>query len=89
MDLLDKIMDKNLCSKHIHVTAIRLSKESEVAPQLGFFVDVSKEQRETDLVRAMLRVQNRFGKNALFKAYDMLDGATTLERNVQIGGHRA
>lgn len=89
MELLDSIMDKRLCSKHIHVTAIRLSKESEVAPQLGFFVDISGEKREKDLVLAMLRLRKRFGKNAVFKAYDMLEGATTLERNLQIGGHRA
>lgn len=89
MELLDKIMDKQLCSKRIHVTAIRLSKESEVAPQMGFFVDVGNEKRETDLVRATLGLKKRFGKSAIFKAYDMLDGATTLERNHQIGGHRA
>jgi len=88
MELFEQIMDKRLCSKHINVTAIRLSKESEISPQLGFFVDVSKEKRETDLVRATLRLQSRFGKNAVFKAYDLMDGATTIERNGQIGGHR-
>ena len=89
MELFEKIMDKRLCSKHIHVTAIRLSKESDVPPQLGFFTDIRKEKREKDLVLATLNLQNRFGKNAVFKAYDMMEGATTLERNLQIGGHRA
>lgn len=88
MDLFERIFDKQLCSKHISVTAIRLSNESEVAPQLGFFVDVSKEKKEIELVRATLRLQERFGRNAVFKAYDLLDGATTIERNGQIGGHR-
>lgn len=76
-------------AKHIHVTAIRLSKESDVPPQLGFFTDIRREKREKDLVLATLNLQNRFGKNAVFKAYDMMEGATTLERNLQIGGHRA
>lgn len=68
MELFESIMDKRLCSKHLSVTAIRLSNEAEVAPQLGFFVDVSKEKKETDLVRTTLQLQKRFGKNALFKA---------------------
>lgn len=89
MELFEKIMDKRLCSKHISVTAIRLSNESEISPQLGFFVDISKEKKEIDLVRTTLSLQERFGRNAVFKAYDLMDGATTLERNLQIGGHRS
>lgn len=88
MELFEKIIDKRLCSKRIYVTAIRLSKESDVPPQLGFFADISSEKREKDLVLATLNLQKRFEKNAVFKAYDMMDGATTLERNLQIGGHR-
>jgi DNA polymerase V len=37
----------------------------------------------------MLSIQERFGKNAILKAGDYTDGATTRERNEQIGGHRA
>lgn len=89
MGLFEKIMDKRLCSKHLGVSAIRLAKASEVPPQMGFFVDLGKEKREIDLVRATLGLQRRFGRNAVFKAYDLMDGATTIERNNQIGGHRA
>lgn len=88
MELFEKIFDRQLCSKHIHVTAIRVSNEYEVAPQLGFFVDIGKEKKEIELIRTTLRLQERFGKNAIFKAYDLMDGATTIERNEQIGGHR-
>lgn len=89
MELFEKIMDKRLCSKHLGVSAIRLSKASEVPAQMGFFTDLSKEKKEIDLVRATLQLQKRFGRSAVFKACDLLDGATTLERNNQIGGHRA
>lgn len=89
MELFERIMDKRICSKHLGVSAIRLSKASEVPAQIGFFTDLSKEKREIDLVRATLRLQERFGRSAVFKGCDLMDGATTLERNGQIGGHRS
>ncbi|PJM78823.1 type VI secretion protein ImpB [Bifidobacterium scaligerum] len=39
--------------------------------------------------RTLLDIKQRFGKNAVVKAMNMEDGATGLERNNQIGGHRA
>ena len=89
MELFEKIMNKQLCSKHLGVSAIRLSRASEVPAQMGFFTDLGKEQREIDLVRATLQLKKRFGRSAVFRGCDLLDGATTLERNGQIGGHRA
>jgi DNA polymerase V len=89
LELFEKIIDPKLSSRKLYVTAIRLSNREDVPPQLGFFVDTSAEDREIALVKAMLRVQDRFGKSAVFKCYDLLDGATTLERNEQIGGHKA
>ncbi len=88
MELFEQIVDKRLSSRHLSVTAIRLANKDEVPPQLGFFVDNSAEEREIALVKATLGVQHRFGKSAIFKCYDMLDGATTLERNGMIGGHK-
>ena len=89
MGLFERLMDKRLCSKHLGVSAIRLADASEVPPQLGFFTDLSKEKKEIDLIRATLKLQERFGRSAVFKGSDLMDGATTLERNGQIGGHRA
>ena len=88
MELFEKIIDPKLSSRKLYVTAIRLSNRADVPPQLGFFVDSSAEDKEIALVKAMLRVQDRFGKSAVFKCYDLMDGATTLERNEQIGGHK-
>ena len=89
MELFERLMDKRLCSKHLGVSAIRLTPASEVAPQLGFFIDLSSEKKEIDLVRATLGLERRFGKCAVFKGCDLLEGATALERGKQIGGHRA
>ena len=71
------------------MSVIRLVDASEIAPQLGFFTDLGREKKEIDLVKATLSLQKRFGKSAVFKAYDLLDGANILERNQLIGGHRA
>jgi DNA polymerase V len=39
--------------------------------------------------QALLEIRRKYGPNAIFKGKNLLDGATTLERNMQIGGHRA
>lgn len=49
----------------------------------------SRERRSENVQRAMLAVRRRYGRNAVLKAMDMEPGATGIERNQQIGGHRA
>ena len=39
--------------------------------------------------RATLSLQERYGKNAVLKGMNLMQGGTTIERNGQIGGHRA
>ena len=46
-------------------------------------------EREQRLQGAMLAVRRRYGANAVFKGMSLREGATGLERNRQIGGHRA
>lgn len=35
----------------------------------------------------MLKIKEKYGKNAILKGMDLEDGATTRDRNRQIGGH--
>ena len=37
----------------------------------------------------MLTIKKRFGKNAILKGMNLVEGGTTIERNGQIGGHKA
>ena len=60
-----------------------------VFSKMNMFVDTEKLERDRKLQGAMLEVRRKYGANALFKGMNMLEGATTLERNQQIGGHRA
>jgi len=37
----------------------------------------------------MLTIKKKFGKNAILKGMNLEDGATAMDRNAQIGGHKA
>ena len=39
--------------------------------------------------RAVLEIRKKFGKNAVVRGMDLLEGATARDRNRQIGGHKA
>ena len=56
--------------------------------QLSLFTDRDKLDRDRKLHAAMLEARTRFGNNAIVKGINLLEGATTMERNTQIGGHR-
>ena len=45
--------------------------------------------KERRLQEAMLSVKKKYGKNAILKGTNLQEGATTMERNRQIGGHKA
>lgn len=57
--------------------------------QMDLFVDYNVLERDRRLAAAMLAVRRKYGPNAIFRGINMLEGATTLERNQQIGGHKA
>ena len=39
--------------------------------------------------QAVLSIKKKYGKNAILKGMNLQEGATTVDRNNQIGGHRA
>ena len=105
MQLYDRIIDPNLMVRRINICACNLIYENNIpeddAPvQFELFVDYEeverqkaekkrKEERERALQRATLQLQGRFGKNAVLRGMNLMEGGTTIERNGQIGGHRA
>lgn len=48
-----------------------------------------KEERERKVQLAALEIKKKFGKNAILKGMNLEDGGTTIDRNAQIGGHKA
>ena len=59
------------------------------ARQPGLFDELLDSKKEDSLQTARLSIIQKFGKNALLKGMDFEEGATTRDRNAQIGGHRA
>ena len=48
-----------------------------------------KLEKEHQLQIAINKIKKKYGKNSVLKAMDLEDGATTQDRNKQIGGHKA
>jgi DNA polymerase V len=104
MELYDRVVDRNLLIRRVNIAACNLIHEDEIPDekpvQMDFFTDydaverekkavIAAEETERKLQRATLAIQDRFGKNALLKGMNYLEGGTTIDRNGQIGGHRA
>lgn len=87
-ELFEKIADKTLTVRRITIAANRVVKD-EGFFQVDLFTDTTKLEKEKKLQNAMLGLKKKFGKNAVLKGTNYLDGATMRERNQQIGGHKA
>lgn len=104
-ELFDRIVDKNLLIRRVNIAANHVVDEAAIeekynSEQLDIFTDyeavhAKKEEEEAKLARekrmqkAMLQIKNKYGKNAVLKGMNLEEGATTLDRNKQIGGHKA
>ena len=87
MQLFDRIVNPELTVRRLNLVAIDVVDEGHEGFDL--FTDVQKQEREKKRLKAELLIKKRFGKNAIVKGMDLQEGATTIERNGQIGGHRA
>lgn len=83
----DARTDHRLLYRRLGVCANDVSSD-DGAYQTSLFLDYDKLDRENNLRGAMQAVRQRYGANALFRGMNLLEGATALERNQQIGGHR-
>ena len=99
-ELFDRIVDRNLLVRRITIAACKLVDETEiskgfVAEQLDLFTDYDAKSNSEELSRekkmqdAVVTIKHKFGKNAIFKGMNLQEGATAIERNGQIGGHKA
>ncbi|MBR1393068.1 MAG: DNA methylase [Ruminococcus sp.] len=103
MELFDRIVDYSLLVRRMYLVACSVIREKDIPEcekcvQLDFFSlnsgeelieEERREQREQALQLAVLKLRRRYGKNAVLKGKNFLEGGTAIERNAQIGGHRA
>lgn len=87
MRLYDRILDRQ---EAIHrVTLTFNNVVSADFQQYDLFIDPQELERENRIQKAMLQIKSRYGKNAILKGMNLQDGAKTIERNQQIGGHKS
>ena len=103
--LFDSIADKRLLVRRLNIICARVYPECErlasrECEQLDIFADpetvdrMMRQQsheydREKRAQRAMISIKKKFGKNAILRGMNLEEGAMTIERNAQIGGHKA
>ncbi len=99
--LFRRIVDPRLLIRRVNISAEQLLPESQAPQKQAFqqfdlFTDYeaqAREEKELELERqkqlAILHIRKKFGKNAILQGLNFREGATTRQRNCQVGGHRA
>lgn len=75
-------------------------EQAQASEQLDLFTDYEAEsarreqeekalEKEHNVQQALLEIKRKFGKNAVLKGMNLEQGGTTIERNGQVGGHKA
>ena len=104
-ELYERIVDPRLLVRRVTLAACGLCFEDELpeeeeAEQLDMFTDYSRRdtekaaqkaalERERRRQKAVLSIKQKYGKNAMLLGMNFEEGATTVSRNAQVGGHRA
>ncbi len=105
LELYDRIVDTKLLIRRINMAATHVIDEGAIpvktaTEQLDMFTDYQKHavdeerqqqalSRERSAQEAMLNIRKKYGKNAILKGTSLQEGATAMDRNRQIGGHKA
>lgn len=105
VELFERIINKDLLVRRVTICANHILTESETNnkpkfQQLTIFSSADEEikkeeqelkyfKKEKSIQHTMLKIQRRYGKNAILKGLNLQEGAKTIERNKQVGGHRA
>ena len=86
-ELFEQIVDRNA---PIHRVTLAFNRVvDEMYQQYDLFTDPAEIEREHKIQKTMLEIKEKFGKNAILKGMNLEKGATTKERNRQIGGHKS
>ena len=104
LKLFEKIANPILLVKRINMAVCNLIDETNlkkqiISEQLDLFTNYEEidkrkkqvqkeEQNEKTIQKIILDIKDKYGKNAILRGMNLLEGATTKERNEQIGGHR-
>jgi len=103
-EIYDRVVNPFLTVRRLYIEANHVIREEDVPPtteaeQLNFFSEPpspereerekAAKKREKSMQKALLSIRKKYGKNAVLKGMNLEEGATTRERNEQVGGHKA
>ena len=103
IELFDRIVNKNLLIRKINITACNVINENKaknevVFEQLNLFCSTNdseqnieekkKQEEDNKLQHTLINIKNKYGKNSILKGMNLEEGATTIDRNNQVGGHK-
>ena len=86
-ELYDKIMDRFGMIRGVMLTCNNIIPEEYT--QYSFFLDADALEKNRKIQKAVISIKNKYGKNSIIKGMNLEEGAKTIERNGQIGGHRS
>lgn len=86
-ELYDKIVDRRGSIRRVGITLNNV--RSDAAWQYDVFSGSERQEKERALQGCVLGIKKKYGANGIVKCLDLLESARTIERNRQIGGHRA
>lgn len=91
LGLYDRIVDKRLSVRRLNVTAnhILTDEQADCLTEPTLFDEPKDDSKERRIQESILQIKKKYSKNAILKGMNFEDGATAIERNAQIGGHKA
>jgi len=103
--LYEEIVDPDLYVRRMYIAANNVDSDDAARAvceeeQLDLFTDYEAKDKmmaaineeladEKKIQQTLLQIKEKYGKNAILKGMNLEEGATTRERNEQIGGHKA
>lgn len=85
--MYEQIVDKNTAIRRVTISFNNVTNNTY--EQYDLFTNSAKLERERRIQKCVNEIKRKYGKNAILKGMNLLESATTMERNTQIGGHRA
>lgn len=85
--LYKNIVNPDFPIRRINITLNNLTKEGY--QQLSLFDDPNVFEKNKKVQNTLVKIKDKFGKNSVLKGMNLEKGATTIERNRQIGGHKS
>jgi len=82
--IFDKFYE-NLPIRKVTVNCGMLQKKENI--QLNLFKNLEDNKKENNISFTINEIKNKYGKNSLLKASNLLADSTAIERNKKIGGH--